>query len=349
MTWKLCNSINITEKISEYLLLQIPSKKKKERKLPTYKSELRICKICGEPYEAEVLTSSNTFSQSLVSINKEIRRHTYWLCDNCWEDRQNKPNKELKVYIPNKSDYEKQKNAIMNQEESRKNESLRYNGYYESLKLFNINNETYTKFLIELFNCLSAEVIAQNKPYKLYIDSNEFEPNYIWGKQTIGYLFDPTQKGPNISISYDLTTYNGNIYHMFPKIIVDSGYNFMITHGKNTEVSKIIFGHGVRWKINIETHKKIRELMKHSYSWMVSDYISNDIKYLQHIYFSTNLIDDLIRVFDKYYDVFGKPFEKLRLISLNKQYSYTVNENLEIMDDSSKLEMRLFDAPFTDV
>ena len=49
-----------------------------------------------------------------------------------------------------------------------KNESLRYNGYYESLKHFTINYETYTKFLVELFNCLSAEVIALKKPYKLY-------------------------------------------------------------------------------------------------------------------------------------------------------------------------------------
>ena len=75
--------------------------------MPTYKSELRICKICGEPYEAEVLTSSNTFSQSLESMKKEIRRHTYWLCDNCWEDSLNKPDKKLKIYIPNESDFEK--------------------------------------------------------------------------------------------------------------------------------------------------------------------------------------------------------------------------------------------------
>ena len=316
--------------------------------MPTYRTELRVCKICGKAYEADVLMSSNTFSQSLVSINEEIRRHSYWLCDSCWEERLNKPDKELKVYIPNKSDFEKQKNAKMNQEESWKNESLRYKGYYESLKHFDIDNEAYTKFLIELFNCLSAEVIAQNKPYKLYIDNKEFESNYVWGKYTVGYLFDPSQKGPNISISYDLTTYSGNKFHMFPKIIVDSGYFFHITHAANTQVSTTIFGK-VKWKIDVETHKKIRALMKNSYSWMESDYIANDIKYLQHIYFSTNLIDDLMKVLDRYYDVFGKPFEKLRLISINKQYSYSVDENLEIMNDITKSEMRLFDDPFTDV
>jgi len=317
--------------------------------MPTHKPELRICKICGKHYDAKVLTSSNTFSQSIESINEEIRRHTYWLCNNCWEDNLNKPSYKLKIYIPNESDYEEQKNVQKNILESRKNQSKRYSEYFESLKKFCINYDFYTNYLKEMFGCLSKEVIAQNKPYKLYMDNKEFESNYVWGKYTVCYLFDPTQKGPNISISYDLTTYSGNIYHMFPKIIVDSGYNFMLTHSKNLEVSKIIFGHGARWKIDVETHKKIRELMKHSYSWMESDYISNDIKYLQHIYFSTNLINDLIRVFDKYYDVFGKPFKKLRSISVNKQYSYSVNENLEIMDDSSKLEMRLFDDPFTDV
>ena len=56
-----------------------------------------------------------------------------------------------------------------------------------------------------------------------------------------------------------------------------------------------------------------------------------------------------MKVFDRYYDVFGKPFEKLRLISINKPYSYSVDENLEIMNDITKSEMRLFDAPFTDV
>ena len=318
--------------------------------MSTYKSELRVCKICGKTYEADVLMSSNSFSQSLESINEEIRRHSYWLCDNCWEDRLNKPDIELKVYIPSKSDFEKQKNAIMNQEESLKNESLRFNGYYESLKHFNINNETYTKFLFELFNCLSAEVIAQNKPYILYIDSKEFESNYVWGKQTIGYLFDPTQKGPNISISYNLTTYSGNIFHMFPKIIVNSGftYNFM-SHGRNLEISKKISGHGISWKLDVETHKVIRELKKSSYSWMETSYISNEIEYHQHIYFSTSLIQDLIRVFDNYYRVFGDTFEKLRKMFLYQKYR-SVNENLEIYDDFSTIrEMRLYHDPFIDV
>lgn len=318
--------------------------------MPTYRTQLRICKICGKPYEANVLMSSNTFSQSLESINKEIRRHSYWLCNSCCEDSFNKPDKELKMYIPNKSDFEKQKNAEMNQEESRKNESLRYNGYYESLKHFNINNETYTKFLIELFNCLSAEVIALNKPYKLYIDSKEFIPNYIWGKQTIGYLFDPKQKGPNISISYVLTTYSGNIFHMFPKIIVNSGFSYNhLSYGRNLEVSKRISGQGIVWKLDVETHKKIRELKIHSYSWMETSYISNEIEYYQHIYFSTELIKDLIRVFDNYYRVFGQTFEKLRKVSLEKQY-YSLNENLEIhVDFSTNSEMRLYHDPFTDV
>ena len=321
---------------------------KRGEKMPTYKPELRICKICGKQYNANVLMSSNTFSQSIESINEEIRRHRYWLCDSCWKDNLNKPSYKLKIYIPNESDYEEQKNVQKNILESQKNQSKRYSEYFESLKKFCIDYDTYTNYLKDLFGCLSTEVIAQNKPYKLYIDSKEFEPNYVWGKQTIGYLFDPTQKGPNISISYDLTTYSGNKFHMFPKIIVDSGYFFHITHAANAEVSTTIFGK-VKWKIDVETHKKIRGLMKNSYSWMESNYIANDIKYLQHIYFSTNLIDDLVKVFDRYYDVFGKPFEKLRLISINKPYNYSVDENLEIMNDITKSEMRLFDEPFTDV
>ena len=316
--------------------------------MPTYKSELRICKICGKQYDANVLMSSNTFSQSIESINEEIRRHRYWLCDSCWKDNLNKPSYKLKIYIPNESDFEKQKNAQQTILESQHNEIKRYNGYHESLKKFYTNYDVYTNYLKELIGCLSKEVIAQNKPYKLYIDNKEFESNYVWGKYTVGYLFDPSQKGPNISISYDLTTYSGNKFHMFPKIIVDSGYFFHITHAANTEVSTTIFGK-VKWKIDVETHKKIRALMKNSYSWMESDYIANDIKYLQHIYFSTNLIDDLMKVLDRYYDVFGKPFEKLRLISINKQFSYSVDENLEIMNDITKSEMRLFDEPFTDV
>lgn len=318
--------------------------------MPTYKSELRICKICGKPYEAEVLTSSNTFSQRLESINEEIRRHSYWLCDNCWEDSLNKPDIEMKAYIPNKLDFKKQKNVQENLEELRTKKTQRIEGYFKSLKIFNINYETYTKFLIELFNCLSTEVIAQNKPYKLYIDSKEFEPNYIWGKQTVGYLFDPTQKGPNISISYNLTTYSGNIFHMFPKIIVNSGftYNFM-SHGRNLEISKIISGQGISWKLDVEAHKKIRELKRNSYSWMETSYISNEIEYYQHIYFSTELIQDLIRVFDDYYRVFGNTFEKLRKMSLDQQYR-SVNENIDIDDDFSTIrEMRLYHDPFTDV
>lgn len=316
--------------------------------MPTYRSELRICKFCGKNYDANVLMSSNTFSQSIETINSEIRRHRYWLCDNCWEDNQNKSDKKLEVYIPNKSDFEKQENAEKNILESQHYETERYNSYHESLKKFYINYNFYTNYLKELFVCLSKEVVAQNKPYKLYIDDKEFESNYVWGKYTVGYLFDPSQKGPNISISYDLTTSSGNIFHMFPKIIVDSGYFLYITHAANTEVSTTIFGN-VNWKIDIETHKKIRGLMKNSYSWMESNYIATDIKYLQHIYFSTDLVKDLIEVFDSYYSVFGKPFEKLRLISHNKQYIHSVNEKLEISNEFSKLRYRLFDEPFTDV
>ena len=46
--------------------------------MPTYRSELRVCKICGKPYHADVLTSSNTFSQSIESINREITKTHYW-------------------------------------------------------------------------------------------------------------------------------------------------------------------------------------------------------------------------------------------------------------------------------
>ena len=242
---------------------------------------MRICKICGKPYEAEVLTSSNTFSQRLESINEEIRRHSYWLCDNCWEDSLNKPDIEMKAYIPNKLDFKKQKNVQENLEELR------------------------TK---------------------------------------------KTQKGPNISISYNLTTYSGNIFHMFPKIIVNSGftYNFM-SHGRNLEISKIISGQGISWKLDVEAHKKIRELKRNSYSWMETSYISNEIEYYQHIYFSTELIQDLIRVFDDYYRVFGNTFKKLRKMSLDQQYR-SVNENIDIDDDFSTIrEMRLYHDPFTDV
>jgi len=316
--------------------------------VPTYRFELRVCKICGEPYKANVLTSSNTFSQSIESINKEIRRHSYWLCNSCWDENVYKPDSKLSIYIPNESDYVKQKNAQRDIMESRNRETIRYDGYHESLKKFYIDYDVYTNYLKELLSCLSKEITALNKPYKLYIDYKEFEPNYVCGIHTVGYLFDPSQKGPNISISYDLIARSDNKYHMFPKIIVDSGYIFHMICAANKEVSTTIFGK-VRWKIDIETHKKIRELLKHSYSWMKSDYISNEIKYFQHIYLSTNLIDDLIIVFDSYYDVFGKPFEKLRLISRNKPYSYSVDENLEIMKDITKSEMRLFDEPFTDV
>jgi hypothetical protein len=316
--------------------------------MPTYRTEKRICKICGKTYDADVLISSNSFLQRIKSINNEIRRHRYWLCDNCWKDNLYKSDKKLKVYIPNESDFENQKNTEQDILESKHNEINRYNEYHESLKNFYISYDIYTQYLRELFDCLSNEINAKNKPYKLYIDNKEFVANYVSGKYTVGYLFDPSQEGPNISISYDLTTYSGNRFHMFPKIIVHSGYFFHITHAVNTEVSKTIFGK-INWKIDVETHKKIRELMNNSYSWMDSHYITNDIKYLQHIYFSTNLIDDLIKVFDRYYSVFGKPFEKLRLIYQSKQYIQSVNEKLEISNDFSKSEYRLFDEPFTDV
>ena len=316
--------------------------------MPTYQTELRICKVCGISYDAWVLLSSNTFSQSIESINYEMRRHSYWLCDSCWDNNQIKTSHELEVYLPNESDFEKQKNFEKMNAMARRNEAVRYGGYFEVLKEYMVDTTMYTKYLIELFNCLSAEILAQNKPYKLYIDSNEFDLDYVWGKQTIGYLFDPIQKGPNISISYDLTTYTGNIFHMFPKIIVDSGFHFMIRHNRNTEVSKSIFGHGIQWKIDIELHKKICELMKNHYSWMENDFIDNEIMYLQHIYFSQNLIEDLIKVFDKYYLVFGKAFERLRLMSLKQKYNFTVDENFKIIEGSKKLGMRLFDEPFTD-
>ena len=45
---------------------------------------------------------------------------------------------------------------------------------------------------------------------------------------------------------------------------------------------------------------------------METSYISNEIEYYQHIYFSTSLIQDLIRVFDNYYRVFGDTFEKIK-------------------------------------
>lgn len=50
---------------------------------------------------------------------------------------------------------------------------------------------------------------------------------------------------------------------MFPKIIVNSGFSYNhLSHGRNLEVSKRISGQGISWKLDVETHQKIRELKK---------------------------------------------------------------------------------------
>ena len=50
---------------------------------------------------------------------------------------------------------------------------------------------------------------------------------------------------------------------MLPKIIVNSGFSYNhMSHGENLEVSKKISGHGIGWKLDVETHKVIRELKK---------------------------------------------------------------------------------------
>lgn len=82
---------------------------------------------------------------------------------------------------------------------------------------------------------------------------------------------------------------------------------------------------------------------------METSYIANEIEFYQHIYLSTELIGDLISVFDNYYRVFGNTFEKLRKMSLYQKYR-SVNEKLEICNDFSTIhEMRLYHDPFTDV
>ena len=313
-----------------------------------YIKEQRFCKICDKRYEANVLVSSNTFSQSHESVMEEFKRHEYWLCDDCWELNHNKPDNELEIYIPYENDFVKLKSLIKTEDILIINKSQRFTEYSKSLEKYDINYDIYTSYLQVLMSCLSTEIIAQNKPYKLYIDYKELSSDSNCVEKTIGYLFDPKQKGPNISISYNLNTYSGNLFHMFPKIIVDSGYKIHISHAEKTMVSKMIYGHGFPWNIDVEMHKKIRELLKNSYSWMKNNYISNNIQYIQHIYFSTDLISDLLRTFDKYYDVFGKPFEKIRGIATQNGYGQ-LNENLEITYYQLKSEMRLLEPPFTDV
>ena len=317
--------------------------------MPTYRNELRVCKICGKPYHADVLTSSNTFSQSIESINREIRRHTYWLCDNCWAFNVNKLDKELEAFEPVKQDYDNQENASKKKEDLLNKKEQRYQEYYESIKDYYIDCKIYTQFLIKFFDALSKEINALNKPYKLYLDKVEFDLDDVCVNQIIGYLFNPTQKGPNISITYDLKTFHNNLYHLFPKIIIDSGYYYIIEHGRGTKVTKTIFSRGANWEISVEMQKKIRELMKDRYSWMESSYLANEIRYHQHIYFGTHLIEDVITILDRYYNVFGKPFEKIRMLAAKSEWRITVDENLNIIDRFQESGMRLFDPPFTDV
>ncbi len=316
--------------------------------MPMYLPDTRICKICSRRYNADVLVSSNTFSQRHQSIMREFKRHRYWLCDDCWEQNQNKPDDELEIFIPNEYDFEKLENLKKTEMILWENKIQRFNDYSKSIGKYYISNDTYTSYLKELFSCLSTEIVALNKPYKLYLDYKELNSEFDYTKKTIGYLFDPRQRGPNISIYYDLKTYSGNVFHMFPKIIIDSGYSFHITYAEKTMISKTIYGRGFSWNIDIEMHKKIRELLLHGYSWMDNDYFSSDIQYLQHIYFETNIIDDLIKIFDNYYDVLGEPFEKIREIASEILHGH-LNEKLEISNDGPTSEMRLFNPPFTDV
>lgn len=317
--------------------------------MPTYRNELRVCKICGKPYHADVLTSSNTFSQSIESINAQIRRHVYWLCDECWEKNENRLDNALEKYIPNETDYMRQKDVQKSIKDEILNKNKRFEEYNQKISPFDITSETYSKYLFELFHCLSNEVTAQKKPFKLYLDEKELTSKYYFNMKPVCYLFDPTQKGPNISIRYDLSSFDHNHFHLFPKIIIDSGYYYMMVHGRETKVTKTIFSHGANWEISVEMQKKIRELMNDRYSWMESSYLANEIRYHQHIYFSTSLIDDMISILDRYYSVFGEPFEKIRMLATTSEWRITVDENFNIIERFTKSGMRLFDPPYSDV